>query len=174
MYCGTPKAFHDKSRTHLRFCWITQAPLRRSLFCFARHIKMHFRIHFCICVYQHIQPCFFTLRFLPENRIFSFGTGFAHSRMSGKSLGNKPLTKENHHDPNTPHPRRNRRRHHHRQKHPRHITKEAIYGNRLPRLHNRIPRILLQQPLLTKETTMPNVLAFLALVGAFIITLKKS
>ena len=83
---------------------------------------------------------------------FPFGTGFAYSCMSGKLPGKttKPSTKENNHDPNTPHPRRNRRRHHHRQKHPRHIKKEAIYGNRLPRLHNRIPRILLQQPLLTK------------------------
>ena len=137
---------------------------------------MHFRIHFCIYVYQRFQSSFPTLRFLLIKRIFLFGTGFAYSCMSRKlpDKTTKPSTKENNHDPNTPHPRRNRIRNNHHQKHPQHITREVLYGNRLPRLHNRIPRILLQQPLLTKETTMPNVLAFLGLIGAFIFTINKT
>lgn len=45
-------------------------PLRRGLLCFVRHIKMYFRIHFCICVYQRIQFCFSALRFSLKKCIF--------------------------------------------------------------------------------------------------------
>ena len=85
---------------------------------------MYFRIHFCILIHQHFQSSFFTLRFLPENRIFPFGTGFAYSCTSGQlpDKTTKTSTKETYHVlPNTPH----RHRHHqllHHPKNPRHLT----------------------------------------------------
>ena len=141
-------------------------------FCFASHTKMYFRIRFCICIsFLFFHPAIFHAK----NRIFLLARVLHIAVRLGNSRAKQQTsTKEIHHDPNTPHPRRNRIRNNNHQKHPRHITREVLYGNRLPRLHNRIPRILLQQPLLTKETTMPNVIAFLGLIGAFIFTINKT
>lgn len=102
---------------------------------------MYFCIHFYIRIHQHFQSSFSTLRFLLKKCIFLLARVLQIAVCPGNSrTKQQPSTKEIHHDPNTPHPRRNRIRNNHHQKHPRHIKKEAIYGNRLPRHNHRIPR----------------------------------